>query len=505
LTNVNNINAGQNTGIVNTLNSNGNAAPQGGLAGFISLLLTQIGMDGQPAQNMQGDAALTGMVEKIAATLNLDPADPASLTVIPQQIQGAGTDVASLNNIVTPTLTADLVSAQPQEDSVDGTHIAALLNGIEPGAEMPVIDTDTAEKTVARFPQLSQNLNGLTTEQSAALKQKIAAFLKSEGISDDAIEQYLISFDGKAADPAIPSAAAQEASPSLPLATQQQAKSPPAAAKPQPFSSPTSTPTLTGTEQEAGARGPSSEDARDAKDAVVKNPAKRASAAPDAAAQQAQAQVVKTPAQKLSSQTAALSIINELSSGDFGFDSNGNFNQGFGGNGDVGAGATGYIKDNKPIDASGFLNYMHAARGLSAKNTQMIAMQIQKNASMKIDTFTVQLEPADLGRLNIEMKFDSDGGMKAHLTADRPETLAMLQRDSHQLHRILNDAGIDTKEGSLTFDLRQQGQDNPLDRGDRGYDDRQTGGYDNGQDIINARIAVETAGYISQNGVDIRV
>jgi len=148
-----------------------------------------------------------------------------------------------------------------------------------------------------------------------------------------------------------------------------------------------------------------------------------------------------------------------------------------------------------------------AAQALPAQTTQMIAVQIQRNAAAKIDSFTLQLEPADLGRLDIELKFHRDGSVQAHLAADRPETLALLQKDSAHLERILQQAGFDTKDGALSFDLRQQSEGH--NAGGTGAK-RASGignanGIDNNEAAQNAAAETRQTGYIGLQGVNIIV
>ena len=45
------------------------------------------------------------------------------------------------------------------------------------------------------------------------------------------------------------------------------------------------------------------------------------------------------------------------------------------------------------------------------------------------------------------------------VTADRQETLDLLQRDSRGLERALQEAGLDADSDNLSFSLRQQNQD----------------------------------------------
>jgi flagellar hook-length control protein FliK len=45
------------------------------------------------------------------------------------------------------------------------------------------------------------------------------------------------------------------------------------------------------------------------------------------------------------------------------------------------------------------------------------------------------------------------------VVVDRPATLDLLQRDARNLERILQDAGLQTDSGSLSFSLRNSGGD----------------------------------------------
>lgn len=69
---------------------------------------------------------------------------------------------------------------------------------------------------------------------------------------------------------------------------------------------------------------------------------------------------------------------------------------------------------------------------------------------------TIFMDPPELGRVEVQMRFGSDKSVKTHMVVEKPETYAMLQRDTHLLNRALNDLGLDTANGSdLTFDLGQ--------------------------------------------------
>lgn len=111
--------------------------------------------------------------------------------------------------------------------------------------------------------------------------------------------------------------------------------------------------------------------------------------------------------------------------------------------------------------------------------TQMIAVTIQKNATNGQDkTFALDLDPPELGRMEVRLTFSKDKTMKAHVIAEKPETYMMLQRDSDTLQRILEASGLES-DGGLSFELAEQGFnfDGDNNRGG-GHDQGGTGAND---------------------------
>lgn len=75
-----------------------------------------------------------------------------------------------------------------------------------------------------------------------------------------------------------------------------------------------------------------------------------------------------------------------------------------------------------------------------------------------IDRITIQLEPAELGRVEVRMQVAHDGRTHMVISADRASTLDLLARDAHGLERSLAEAGIKADAGTMEFNLRQQPQ-----------------------------------------------
>ena len=91
---------------------------------------------------------------------------------------------------------------------------------------------------------------------------------------------------------------------------------------------------------------------------------------------------------------------------------------------------------------------------------QMVAATISKAAANgETKAITLQLDPPELGRVEVRMSFGKDKTVKAVLLAEKPETLAMLQRDVHSLERALVSSGLEVGGDGIDFSLAQEGYD----------------------------------------------
>ncbi len=87
-----------------------------------------------------------------------------------------------------------------------------------------------------------------------------------------------------------------------------------------------------------------------------------------------------------------------------------------------------------------------------------LPLEIGLQAMAGSKRFDIRLDPAELGRVDVRLEFNDDGTVTASLTADRVETLQMLQRDARTLERAFEQAGLKSSEGGIDFQLRDQGQ-----------------------------------------------
>ena len=87
-----------------------------------------------------------------------------------------------------------------------------------------------------------------------------------------------------------------------------------------------------------------------------------------------------------------------------------------------------------------------------------VAVQIQKSLSQGNDRISIQLKPAELGKVEVRLDVGHEGRVTAVITADRSDTLNLLQRDARILQHSLQDAGLRADSNSLSFELSSQGQ-----------------------------------------------
>ncbi len=120
-----------------------------------------------------------------------------------------------------------------------------------------------------------------------------------------------------------------------------------------------------------------------------------------------------------------------------------------------------------PLQAPDTLGSLTRSGGTQPTTANQVAVEIQKAVNAGKDHIRVRLNPAELGQIDVSLKVRHDGTVKAVVTTDRPETFDLMQRDARGLERALQDAGLKTDAGSLTFNLRGGDQHGP-NNGQRG-------------------------------------
>ncbi len=118
------------------------------------------------------------------------------------------------------------------------------------------------------------------------------------------------------------------------------------------------------------------------------------------------------------------------------------------------------IQNNQNANAASQLNM---AQGLAnSQQTQQVpvnnvALQIAARAQNGAKRFDIQLDPPELGRIDVRLDVGKDGSVNTHIAVERSETLDLMQRDARALEKALNEAGLNMKEGNLQFSLKEEG------------------------------------------------
>lgn len=155
---------------------------------------------------------------------------------------------------------------------------------------------------------------------------------------------------------------------------------------------------------------------------------------------------------------------------------------------------------------------LHLAQGAAAKRPdfvaqlrqhlqelpahEQVAVNIRRAVRDGADRLSIQLSPAELGRIHVKLEMDEEKRATASITVEKPSTLELLQRDVKALERALQDAGLKMDGNDLSFSLAQQdGEAFAQDlkqAGPNGYG----GGSDEAEPEVDAAIAaaqVDTA------------
>ena len=91
-----------------------------------------------------------------------------------------------------------------------------------------------------------------------------------------------------------------------------------------------------------------------------------------------------------------------------------------------------------------------------ASVSDQISVKITKALQSGVDRISIQLRPAELGRVDVKLEMTHDGRVMTVVTAEKQDTLDLLRRDSSELQRALADAGLEN--GDMEFNLKGQEQ-----------------------------------------------
>lgn len=124
--------------------------------------------------------------------------------------------------------------------------------------------------------------------------------------------------------------------------------------------------------------------------------------------------------------------------------------------------------------------------------TQMVATQMTKAAEKgAAQEMTIQLDPPELGRVEIKLEFGPEKTIKASLVVEKPETYLLLQRDVAALEKALENAGLDAGSSDLNFELADSGYDFDGDKRGQGQESAGNRANELNEEIIETTMSWE--------------
>ena len=124
---------------------------------------------------------------------------------------------------------------------------------------------------------------------------------------------------------------------------------------------------------------------------------------------------------------------------------------------------------------------------------EQVTVQILTAARAGFERISVELRPANLGRVDVELTIAADGRVQAVVTADKTETLELLQRDAKGLEKALQDAGLEADANSLQYSLRGEGDGAGSNEQDASSALSASGSEDDDPDAIPLALAARAA------------
>lgn len=168
------------------------------------------------------------------------------------------------------------------------------------------------------------------------------------------------------------------------------------------------------------------------------------------------------------------------------------------------------VAHKAPVDTTPAQDFANQLSKTIASPAEQVAMKIAHLPSGK-QNITVQLDPADLGKVDVKLTWGNDGHAHISIAAENKDTLKMLQNDMGALQRSLADSGIKADASNLQFSMRGQdsfagqfAQGNQQQRNDGGNNaQQQSSDIDLKQTVESASIA---ARYVNLNNlIDLHV
>ena len=112
------------------------------------------------------------------------------------------------------------------------------------------------------------------------------------------------------------------------------------------------------------------------------------------------------------------------------------------------------------LQTKSYAQVSNIASSLPSSATDQVQVKISQALASNENSIKINLHPAELGSVNVNMNTDDQGNTKIHIIAEKTDTLNLLKQDSTHLVKSLSEIGVKADAGSLQFSLRGGNQQN---------------------------------------------
>lgn len=90
---------------------------------------------------------------------------------------------------------------------------------------------------------------------------------------------------------------------------------------------------------------------------------------------------------------------------------------------------------------------------LGAQVTKQLNLNMTRAVKAGEQEFSMRMDPPELGRVSVKLRFGQNGLVRSQIMAERPETLELLQREMRGLERAIEAGGHKSEQGGISFSL----------------------------------------------------
>ena len=124
----------------------------------------------------------------------------------------------------------------------------------------------------------------------------------------------------------------------------------------------------------------------------------------------------------------------------------------------VSTGLGGLMGTSNGVSTMGLMGGQPDAK-LGGHVTKQLNLNLTRAVKAGEQEFSMRMDPPELGRVSVKLRFDQNGLVRSQIMAERPETLELLQREVRGLERAIEAGGHKSEQGGISFSLDSGGKE----------------------------------------------